>query len=45
MNTHYSGFEGRPSLVTVRGQVAVREGRFVGTLGHGQFLSRKPTHF
>jgi dihydropyrimidinase len=50
MNTDYSGFEGveiegRPSLVTVRGEVAVRDGEFVGTLGRGQFLKRKPTHF
>ncbi len=50
MNTDYSGFEGRqlqgrPSLVTVRGQVAVRDGAFVGRLGHGKFLHREPTHF
>lgn len=50
MNTDYSGFEGRaiegrPSLVTVRGEVAVREGAFVGTLGRGAFLRREPTHF
>jgi dihydropyrimidinase len=50
MNTDYSGFDGhqlqgRPSLVTVRGQVAVRDGAFVGTLGHGKFLRREPTHF
>jgi len=43
----YEGWEieGRPSLVTVRGQVQVREGQFVGNLGHGQFLAREPTHF
>lgn len=45
MNVDYNGFEGwpiegRPSLVTVRGQVAVRDGRFVGTVGRGQFLRR-----
>ena len=50
MNTDYSGFEGRklegrPSLVTVRGEVAVRNGSFVGTLGYGKFLRREPTHF
>ena len=50
MNTDYSGFEGRaiegrPSLVTVRGEVAVRDGVFVGTLGRGAFLRREPTHF
>jgi len=50
MNVDYSAFEGwpiegRPSLVTVRGQVAVREGKFCGRSGRGQFLHRKPGHF
>lgn len=50
MNIDYSAFEGvklrgRPSVVTVRGQVAVRDGQFVGTVGRGQFLKREPTHF
>jgi dihydropyrimidinase len=50
MNVDYSAFEGwpiegRPSLVTVRGRVQVRDGKFVGELGHGQFLARNPTHF
>lgn len=50
MNVDYSAFEGwpiegRPSLVTVRGEVAVRDGQFVGTLGRGQFLQRQPNHF
>ncbi len=50
MNVDYSAFEGwkiegRPSVVTVRGQVAVREGKFVGTIGRGQFLRRQPSHF
>jgi dihydropyrimidinase len=50
MATDYSAFEGwelegRPSLVTVRGKVQVRDGEFVGQLGHGQFLPREPTHF
>lgn len=50
MNTDYSGFEGRkiegrPSLVTVRGEVAVRDGVFVGTLGRGEYLRREATHF
>jgi dihydropyrimidinase len=49
MNVDYSAFEGwpiegRPSVVTVRGQVAVRDGRFVGTIGRGQFLKRVPCH-
>jgi dihydropyrimidinase len=50
MNVDYSAFEGwkiegRPSVVTVRGQVAVRDGKFVGKLGRGKFLQRKPSHF
>ena len=50
MNVDYSAFEGwklegRTRDVTVRGQVAVRDGKFMGTLGRGQFLQRKPSHF
>ncbi len=50
MNVDYSAFEGwklegRPSTVTVRGQVAVRDGKFCGTIGRGQFLQRQPSHF
>jgi dihydropyrimidinase len=50
MNVDYNPFEGtaiegRPSVVTVRGQVAVRDGKFVGQVGRGQFLKREPTHF
>lgn len=50
MNVDYSAFEGwklegRASVVTVRGQVAARDGRFIGTVGRGQFLARKPGHF
>jgi dihydropyrimidinase len=50
MNVDYSAFEGweikgRPSAVTVRGEVAVRDGQFVGTVGRGQMLKREPTHF
>jgi dihydropyrimidinase len=37
--------EGRPSVVTVRGEVAVRDGKFTGTIGRGQFLARTPSHF
>ena len=49
-NVDYNAFEGweiegRPSLVTVRGEVAVRDGKFVGTVGRGRFLQRKPSHF
>ena len=50
MNVDYSAFEGwklegRASVVTVRGQVAARDGKFVGKLGRGQFLKRTPSHF
>ena len=50
MNVDYSAFEGwplegRPDVVTVRGQVQVRGGKFVGQLGHGKLLEREPTHF
>jgi dihydropyrimidinase len=50
MNVDYSAFEGWPiegraSVVTVRGEVAARDGKFTGTLGRGQFLQRKPNHF
>src|SRR5690606_6769404 len=47
MNVDYSAFEGmeidgRPSVVTVRGEVAVRDGEFVGDPGRGRLLRRKP---
>ena len=50
VNNDYNGFEGmeidgRPEVVTVRGQVAVRQGQFVGTPGRGQLLRRQPSHF
>jgi dihydropyrimidinase len=50
MNVDYSAFEGwefegRPETVTVRGEVAVRDGKFVGTIGRGEMLQRKPAHF
>ena len=32
-------------LVTVRGQVAARDGKFVGKAGRGRFLEREPSHF
>ncbi len=49
MNVDYSAFEGwpiegRPNAVTVRGEVAVRDGKFVGKIGRGQFLQREPHH-
>jgi dihydropyrimidinase len=50
MNIDYSAFEGwtikgRPHVVTVRGEVAARDGKFVGKVGRGQFLKREPNHF
>jgi dihydropyrimidinase len=48
MNVDYSAFEGweiegRPSVVTVRGEIAVRDGRFVGDPVRGRFLKRTPS--
>jgi dihydropyrimidinase len=50
MNVDYSAFEGwavegRASVVTVRGEVAARDGKFTGTIGRGRFLKRTPSHF
>src|SRR3954447_24699258 len=50
MNIDYNAFEGlaiegRPHVVTVRGQVAVRDGKFVGEPTRGRFLQREPNHF
>jgi dihydropyrimidinase len=50
VNVDYNAFEGmpiegRPQVVTVRGQVAARDGKFVGKVGHGRFLQREPSHF
>jgi dihydropyrimidinase len=50
MNVDYSAFEGwqlegRARVVTVRGEVAARDGRFVGTAGRGRFLRRDPDPF
>jgi dihydropyrimidinase len=46
MNVDYSAFEGwpiegRPSVVTVRGQVQVRDGRFIGQQDRGRMLQRE----
>ena len=46
-NNNYNGFEGfavegRPSAVTVRGKIQVRDGVFVGEAHRGRFLSRTP---
>lgn len=48
-NNDYNGFEGfaidgRPSIVTVRGKVQVRDGAFVGEQGCGRFLRREPQY-
>ena len=37
--------EGRPSVVTVRGKVQVRDGKFVGERGRGRLLKREPMYF
>jgi dihydropyrimidinase len=49
MNLDYNGFEGmeidgRPSVVTVRGKVAAREGEFVGDPHRGKLLRREPVY-
>ncbi len=48
-NNDYNGFEGfaiegRPSVVTVRGKVQVRDGVFVGEPGRGRLLRREPQY-
>jgi dihydropyrimidinase len=48
-NNDYNGFEsfsidGRPSVVTVRGKVQVRDGAFIGEAQRGKFLRRKPQY-
>ena len=50
MNLDYNAFEGmeiqgRPSVVTVRGKIAARDGKFVGDKTRGKFLQREPNHF
>ncbi|GAB4251315.1 MAG: dihydropyrimidinase [Candidatus Methylacidiphilales bacterium] len=45
MNVDYNAYEGwavegRPAVVTLRGQVMVRDGEFVGPKGQGRFLQR-----
>jgi dihydropyrimidinase len=49
MNLDYNPFEGitaegKPSVVTVRGKVMVKDGQFVGDTSHGRFLKREPSH-
>jgi dihydropyrimidinase len=48
-NNDYNGFEGfpiegRPSHVTVRGKIQVRDGVFVGEPGRGHMLRRQPQY-
>ncbi len=50
MAVDYNPFEGweikgRPSVVTVRGEIAARDGKFVGKIGRGKLIKREPTHF
>jgi dihydropyrimidinase len=50
VNNDYNGFEGfeiegRPSIVTVRGNVQVREGQFIGDPTRGRLLKREPGAF
>lgn len=50
MAVDYSAFEGweitgRPAVVTVRGQIAVKDGQFVGDTKRGRLIKREPTHF
>jgi len=50
MNLDYNSFEGfaiegRPHVVTVRGKVAARDGKFFGDKARGRFLQRQPNHF
>ena len=45
LNIDYSAFEGwpiegRPTAVTVRGEIQVRDGEFVGTMGRGKMVPR-----
>ena len=50
MNVDYNSFEGmaiegRPHVVTVRGKIAARDGKFTGEIGRGKMLEREATHF
>ena len=49
MNVDYSCYEGMtvkglPEVVMQRGNVLVKDGKFQGTKGGGQFLPRSPFH-
>jgi dihydropyrimidinase len=48
-NVDYNAYEGwkmrgRPTVVTVRGQIQARDGQFVGTIGRGRMVEREATH-
>jgi len=48
--TDYSGYEGftrkgKSSVVTLRGTVVARDGKYVGPDGGGRYIPREPTHF
>jgi dihydropyrimidinase len=48
-NCDYNGFEGfsvdgRPSIVTVRGKIQIRDGKFTGERGRGKLLRREPSY-
>ncbi len=50
VNNDYCGFEGfeqdgRPVVVTVRGQIAIKDGEFVGETSRGKLIRREPTYF
>ena len=50
VNNDYNGFEGmmiegRPTEVTVRGKVQVRNGEFIGERGRGKLLKREGSYF
>jgi dihydropyrimidinase len=50
MAVDYNPFEGwkitgRPHVVTVRGEIAAKDGKFVGKLGRGKLVKREPNHF
>lgn len=50
MAVDYNPFEGweikgRPHVVTVRGEIAAKDGKFVGKVGRGKLIKREPTHF
>ena len=50
VNNDYSGFEGteidgKPTHVTVRGKLAVKDGKYIGDKTRGKLLRRKPSYF